>query len=60
LTSFMMGWNLSGDLSTLLAMVRDGRLRVEIGRRVPWDAAFEAADALINRTVRGKVVLDVG
>ncbi|MER6579842.1 zinc-binding dehydrogenase [Nonomuraea sp. NPDC001023] len=48
------------DLAFLLGLVAAGHLTVEIGRRVPWDRLDEAAAAQLDRTVTGKVVLDVG
>ncbi|MEU8320566.1 zinc-binding dehydrogenase [Nonomuraea sp. NPDC048881] len=48
------------DLALLLGLVAAGDLTVEIGRRVPWDRLDEAAAAQLDRTVTGKVVLDVG
>ncbi|MFF0868509.1 zinc-binding dehydrogenase [Nonomuraea sp. NPDC003560] len=48
------------DLAFLLGLVAAGDLAVEIGRRVPWDRLDEAAAAQLDRTVTGKVVLDVG
>ncbi|MGW4411496.1 zinc-binding dehydrogenase [Nonomuraea sp. NPDC004702] len=48
------------DLAFLLGLVAAGDLTVEIGRRVPWDRLDEAAAAQLDRTVTGKVVLDVG
>ncbi|YCK32766.1 zinc-binding dehydrogenase [Actinomadura sp. ATCC 39365] len=48
------------DLAFLLGLVAAGDLSVEIGRRVPWDRLDEAAAAQLDRTVTGKVVLDVG
>jgi hypothetical protein len=32
---------------------------VEVGWRGPWERVAEAAEALLGRRVRGKVVLDV-
>ncbi|MEV3978101.1 zinc-binding dehydrogenase [Nonomuraea sp. NPDC049758] len=48
------------DLAFLLGLVAAGDLTVEIGRRVPWDRLDEAAAAQLDRTVTGKVVLDIG
>ncbi|MEU1720464.1 zinc-binding dehydrogenase [Nonomuraea sp. NPDC005692] len=47
------------DLAFLLGLVAAGDLSVEIGRRVPWDRLDEAAAAQLDRTVTGKVVLDI-
>ncbi len=59
LTSFMMGAGLNADLSTLLTLLGEGRLSVEIGWRGSWTQADEAIDALFGRRVAGKAVLDV-
>ncbi|MEU1386029.1 MULTISPECIES: zinc-binding dehydrogenase [unclassified Nonomuraea] len=48
------------DLAFLLGLVAAGDLSVEIGRRVPWERLDEAAAAQLDRTVTGKVVLDIG
>ncbi|GGV11763.1 zinc-binding dehydrogenase [Streptomyces spectabilis] len=47
------------DLDHLLGLLEEGRLDPQIGWRGPWEAAAEAADALLGRRVRGKAVLDV-
>jgi NADPH:quinone reductase-like Zn-dependent oxidoreductase len=59
LTSFMMGPAIGPELATLLELIADGRLRVDIGWRGPWDRIDEAVDALLGRRVDGKAVLDV-
>jgi NADPH:quinone reductase-like Zn-dependent oxidoreductase len=59
LTSFMMGPDIGADLATLLQLIADGLLRVEIGWRGSWDRIDEAVDALLGRRVSGKAVLDV-
>lgn len=47
------------QLRRLLALVADGRLRVPVGWRGPWDRIADAVGALGNRSLRGKAVLDV-
>lgn len=47
------------DLATLLGFVAAGRLSPEIGLRGPWDGIAESAEALLDRSVAGKAVLDV-
>ena len=59
LTSFMMGDGLSEDLSTLLDLIVEGRLTVDIGWFGPWTRVAEAAAALVGRQVSGKAVLEV-
>ncbi|MCX4976961.1 zinc-binding dehydrogenase [Streptomyces sp. NBC_00620] len=48
------------QLDRLLALVAAGRLRVPVGWRGPWDKVADAVEALGNRRLRGKAVLDVG
>jgi NADPH:quinone reductase-like Zn-dependent oxidoreductase len=59
LVSFRIGDRLGADMAVLLDLVRDGRLRVDVGWRGPWEKAPEAVRDLFGRTVRGKAVLDV-
>lgn len=47
------------DLATLLGFVAEGRLSPEVDRRDSWEGVAEAAQALLERRVAGKVVLDV-
>ncbi len=47
------------DLSTLLDLMAQGALDPQIGWRGNWRRAADAADALLERRVRGKVVLDL-
>jgi NADPH:quinone reductase-like Zn-dependent oxidoreductase len=46
------------DLSTLVQLVEKGALRVAIGMRVGLAEFARAADALLERRVRGKAILD--
>jgi len=48
------------DLATLVRLVAGGRLHPEIGRIEDWSRTGEAIEALLNREVRGNVVLTVG
>ena len=59
LSSFLNVGEAGADLATLVRLVADGSLSVEIGWRGPWDRIDEAADALRSRRVNGKAVLDV-
>jgi NADPH:quinone reductase-like Zn-dependent oxidoreductase len=59
LASFLVGGEVGADLATLLQLVADGSLRVEIGWRGPWDQVTKAAEALVGRRVKGKAVLDL-
>ncbi|PZG14271.1 zinc-binding dehydrogenase, partial [Nonomuraea aridisoli] len=47
------------DLAHLLALVAAGELDVEIGWRGPWEHLEQAREAQLDRTVTGKVVLEV-
>ncbi|MEV4805468.1 zinc-binding dehydrogenase [Nonomuraea sp. NPDC049421] len=47
------------DLATLLRFVARGRLRPEVSLRAPWERVAGAAQALLERRVAGKAVLDV-
>ncbi|WP_079125400.1 zinc-binding dehydrogenase [Streptomyces lushanensis] len=47
------------DLAALLEFVAAGRLSPESDRRGSWERVTEAAQALLNRRIAGKVVLDV-
>ncbi|GAA4556799.1 zinc-binding dehydrogenase [Planotetraspora kaengkrachanensis] len=47
------------DLATLLGFVAAGRLSPEVGWRGPWERVTEAAEALLERRIAGKAVLDV-
>ncbi|GAA5157602.1 zinc-binding dehydrogenase [Pseudonocardia eucalypti] len=58
LTSFQAGVDFGPDLTALLELVEDGRLKVDIGWRGSWSRFEEAAKALLGRQVTGKAVLD--
>ena len=47
------------DLAYLVGLLAAGQLDPQVGWRGSWDRAAEAADALMNRRVRGKAVLEV-
>lgn len=59
LTSFLIGEPFGPDLATLVRLVADDALTVEIGWRGALDRLPEAAEALRARRVKGKAVLDV-
>jgi NADPH2:quinone reductase len=59
LTSFLIGKGIGEDLATLVGLVADGRLTVEVGWRGPLARVAEAAEALVGRRVAGKAVLDL-
>jgi NADPH:quinone reductase-like Zn-dependent oxidoreductase len=56
---FTVGPTMGADLSCLVDRVSSGEITPQIGWRGGWRQAVEAADALLGRRVRGKVVLDV-
>ncbi|WP_245679126.1 zinc-binding dehydrogenase [Actinomadura hibisca] len=47
------------DLATLLGFVADGKLSPEVDWRGSWERVTEAAQALLDRRIAGKAVLDV-
>jgi NADPH:quinone reductase-like Zn-dependent oxidoreductase len=47
------------DLAALVRLTAAGRLHPEIGWHDSWEHANEAIDALLGRSVRGNIVLDV-
>jgi NADPH:quinone reductase-like Zn-dependent oxidoreductase len=49
----------NADLDYLVELVAAGELDPQIGLHDSWDNVSAAADALLNRTVPGKAVLDV-
>lgn len=51
--------NPAPDLAFLLDLVARGELSPQIGWRGSWERIGEASDALLGRSVAGKVVLDV-
>ena len=59
LTSFLSGGAFGADLATLVGLLADGGLTVEIGWRGPWQQVERAAEALVGRRVIGKAVLDL-
>lgn len=50
---------IADDLAALVRLTASGRLHPEIGLRDRWQRANDAIAALLGRTVRGNVVLDV-
>jgi NADPH2:quinone reductase len=59
LRSFLIGGEVGADLATLVQLLADGGLTVEIGWRGPWEQVAQAAEALVGRRVHGKAVLDL-
>jgi len=59
LSSFLNEGEADADLSTLLSLVSEGLLSIEIGWRGRWDLIADATEALRERRVSGKAVLDL-
>jgi NADPH:quinone reductase len=59
LSSFLNEGAAGADLATLVRLVADRSLSVEIGWRGPWDRIAEAVEVLRGRRLNGKAVLDV-
>jgi hypothetical protein len=57
--AFAVGSRFGPDLSVLLELVAAGALDVLVGWRGRWERVGEAIDALLDRRVRGKAVLEV-
>jgi NADPH:quinone reductase len=47
------------DLATLVRLVREGRLHIEIGRTASWEQTSQVLADLRDRRIRGKAVLTV-
>jgi NADPH:quinone reductase-like Zn-dependent oxidoreductase len=56
---FQMGDGLAADLQYLVDRVAQGNLDPQIGWRSNWEQIQEASDALMQRQVLGKAVLDI-
>jgi NADPH:quinone reductase-like Zn-dependent oxidoreductase len=59
LTSFLIGAGVAADLGELVDLLASGTLEVSLGWRGSWDEYAAAAQALLDRRVFGKAVLDV-
>lgn len=59
LRSFGDAADVGADLATLVRLLAEGKITAGVGWRGPWDRAAEAAQALSERRVTGKAVLDV-
>jgi D-arabinose 1-dehydrogenase-like Zn-dependent alcohol dehydrogenase len=47
------------DLVTLVRLVSEGRLHIEVGRQASWEQASQVLTELRDRRIRGKAVLTV-
>jgi NADPH:quinone reductase-like Zn-dependent oxidoreductase len=59
LASFLIGGDIGADLATLVRLVADDRLRVDLAWGGPIEKVAQAATALLERRVDGKAVLDL-
>lgn len=59
LVSYLTSGLVGADLSTLLRLVQLGRLSVQFGWRGPFTEFADATQALRERRVAGKAVMDV-
>lgn len=59
ISSFLNQGEAAEELSTLVRLLANGSLGVEIGWRGPWKQFAEAVEALRGRRVNGKAVLDL-
>jgi NADPH:quinone reductase-like Zn-dependent oxidoreductase len=60
LETFSTGAGFGPDLAYLVSLVAAQQLDPQVGWRGGWERAGEAAEALLNRRVAGKAVLDLG
>jgi NADPH:quinone reductase len=59
LEPFTVGAPFGPDLAYLVELLAAGEIDPQIGLRTSWNEVFEAAEALLDRRVPGKAVLDV-
>lgn len=59
LEPFMVSGPFGPDIAYLLQLLENGELDPQIGWRGPWTQVDEAVDALLERRVPGKAVLDL-
>jgi NADPH:quinone reductase len=53
LSSFLVGGDMGADLATLVRLVAEGNLAVEIGWRGSWEWVAEGAETRVARRVNG-------
>jgi NADPH:quinone reductase len=56
---FVVGGHFGPDITYLVSLLERKELDPQIGWRGGWERATEAAEALLNRRVAGKAVLDI-
>jgi NADPH:quinone reductase-like Zn-dependent oxidoreductase len=59
LTAFLNQGEVASDLTTLVRLVAEGALSVDIAWRGTWERIAEAVEAVQGRRVNGKAVLDL-
>ena len=60
LEPFTVGTPFAPDLAYLVELLTAGEIDPQVGFRTSWEDVAEAAEALLDRRVAGKAVLDVG
>ena len=60
LEPFTVGTPFAPDLAYLVELLAAGEIDPQVGLRTSWEDVSEAAEALLDRRVAGKAVLDVG
>lgn len=60
LEPFTVGTPFAPDLAYLVELLTAGEIDPQVGFRTLWEDVAEAAEALLDRRVAGKAVLDVG
>ena len=56
---FTVGSHFAADLGYLLSLLARKQIDPQIGWRSEWERAIEAANALLDRRVKGKAVLEL-
>jgi NADPH:quinone reductase-like Zn-dependent oxidoreductase len=56
---FVVGDNFGADITYLVSLLERKELDAQVGWRGAWDRATEAVEALLDRRVAGKAVLDI-
>lgn len=59
LTSFLISGPAGDDLATLVTLLEAGHLTVDVGWQGSWNDLDQAAEAMLERTLRGKAVFEI-
>jgi NADPH:quinone reductase-like Zn-dependent oxidoreductase len=59
LTSFLISGPVGDDLATLVTLLEAGHLTVDVGWQGSWNDLDQAAEAMLERTLRGKAVFEI-